>query len=39
MREHVRHGFVEISMHIGALGASEWRERRPAPATPQTIQP
>ena len=32
MREHVRHGFGEISTHIGALGASEWRERRPAPA-------
>ena len=28
MREHVRFGFGEISTHIGALGASEWRERR-----------
>ena len=28
MREHVRYGFGEISTHIGALGASEWRERR-----------
>jgi DNA-binding GntR family transcriptional regulator len=28
MREHVRYGFAEISRHIGALGASEWRERR-----------
>ena len=39
MREHVRHGFGEISTHIGALGASEWRERRAAPAAkpaPQT---
>jgi DNA-binding GntR family transcriptional regulator len=37
MREHVRHGFGEISTHIGALGASEWRERRgPAKPAPQT---
>ena len=28
MREHVRYGFAEISTHIGALAASEWRERR-----------
>ncbi len=28
MREHVRLGFGEISTHIGALAASEWRERR-----------
>ena len=35
MREHVRYGFGEISTHIGALGASEWRERRAAPATQQ----
>jgi DNA-binding GntR family transcriptional regulator len=39
MREHVRFGFGEISMHIGALGASEWRERRATPATPLTSQP
>ena len=39
MREHVRYGFGEISSHIGALGASEWRERRAAPATQQTSQP
>ena len=31
MREHVRYGFGEISRHIGALGASEWRERRQPP--------
>jgi DNA-binding GntR family transcriptional regulator len=36
MRAHVRYGFGEISTHIGALGASEWRERRPAPATTPT---
>ncbi len=34
MRAHVRYGFGEISTHIGALGASEWRERRQTPATP-----
>jgi DNA-binding GntR family transcriptional regulator len=39
MREHVRYGFNEISTRIGALEASEWRERRAAPATPQTTQP
>jgi DNA-binding GntR family transcriptional regulator len=27
MRAHVRYGFVEISGRIGALAASEWRER------------
>jgi DNA-binding GntR family transcriptional regulator len=30
MRAHVRYGLSEIARHIGALGASEWRERRPA---------
>jgi GntR family transcriptional regulator, rspAB operon transcriptional repressor len=29
MREHVRYGLQEISARIGALAASEWRERRP----------
>jgi DNA-binding GntR family transcriptional regulator len=28
MREHVRYGLTEISERIGALAASEWRERR-----------
>jgi GntR family transcriptional regulator, rspAB operon transcriptional repressor len=28
MREHVRYGLNEISERIGALAASEWRERR-----------
>jgi GntR family transcriptional regulator, rspAB operon transcriptional repressor len=28
MREHVRYGLKEISSRIGALAASEWRERR-----------
>ncbi len=28
MREHVWYGFNEIAEHIGALAASEWRERR-----------
>ncbi|PYR91405.1 MAG: hypothetical protein DMF84_17360 [Acidobacteria bacterium] len=28
MREHVRYGLNEISRRIGALAASEWRERR-----------
>lgn len=28
MREHVRYGLKEISGRIGALAASEWRERR-----------
>jgi DNA-binding GntR family transcriptional regulator len=28
MRAHVRYGLSEIAGHIGALGASEWRERR-----------
>jgi DNA-binding GntR family transcriptional regulator len=28
MREHVRYGLNEISGRIGALAASEWRERR-----------
>jgi len=28
MREHVRYGLKEISARIGALAASEWRERR-----------
>ena len=37
MREHVRYGFSEISTHIGALGASEWRERRVVSTT--THQP
>jgi DNA-binding GntR family transcriptional regulator len=27
MRVHVRYGLLEISGQIGALGASEWRER------------
>jgi DNA-binding GntR family transcriptional regulator len=31
MRAHVRYGFSEISGQIGALAASEWRERRPGP--------
>jgi GntR family transcriptional regulator, rspAB operon transcriptional repressor len=31
MREHVRYGLEEISAHIGALAASEWRERRRPP--------
>lgn len=29
MRAHVRYGFNEISSRIGALSASEWRERSP----------
>jgi GntR family transcriptional regulator, rspAB operon transcriptional repressor len=32
MREHVRYGLKEISGRIGALAASEWRERRRRPA-------
>jgi DNA-binding GntR family transcriptional regulator len=28
MRKHVWYGFGEISEHVGALAASEWRERR-----------
>jgi DNA-binding GntR family transcriptional regulator len=28
MRAHVRYGLSEIAAQIGALGASEWRERR-----------
>jgi DNA-binding GntR family transcriptional regulator len=28
MRAHVRYGLSEIAGHIGALSASEWRERR-----------
>jgi DNA-binding GntR family transcriptional regulator len=28
MRAHVRYGLSEIAGHIGALGASEWRERK-----------
>jgi DNA-binding GntR family transcriptional regulator len=28
MRAHVRYGLSEIARHIGALEASEWRERR-----------
>jgi DNA-binding GntR family transcriptional regulator len=35
MRRHVRWGMQEIADHIGALDASEWRERRPAPAETQ----
>lgn len=30
MRGHVRYGLVEITSRIGALAASEWRERRGA---------
>jgi len=30
MRAHVRYGLSEIAGRIGALGASEWRERRKA---------
>jgi DNA-binding GntR family transcriptional regulator len=30
MRSHVRYGLAEIAGQIGALGASEWRERRKA---------
>jgi len=30
MRAHVRYGLAEISGQIGALSASEWRERRTA---------
>ncbi len=30
MRAHVRYGLAEIAGHIGALAASEWRERRKA---------
>ena len=28
MRAHVRYGLAEVARHIGALTASEWRERR-----------
>jgi hypothetical protein len=28
MRAHVRYGLSEIAGRIGALAASEWRERR-----------
>jgi DNA-binding GntR family transcriptional regulator len=28
MRAHVRHGLVEVSRHLSALAASEWREPR-----------
>ena len=28
MRAHVRFGLPEVAAHIGALGASEWREKR-----------
>lgn len=35
MRNHVRYGLSEIAGHIGALGASEWRERR----SPGAIRP
>lgn len=31
MRAHVRYGLSEIASYIGALGASEWRERRASP--------
>lgn len=30
MRSHVRFGLPEVAAHIGALGASEWREKRRA---------
>ena len=30
MRAHVRFGLPEVAAHIGALGASEWREKRRA---------
>jgi DNA-binding GntR family transcriptional regulator len=30
MRSHVRYGLPEVAAHIGALGASEWREKRRA---------
>jgi DNA-binding GntR family transcriptional regulator len=33
MRAHVRYGLSEIGGRIGALGASEWRERRRADGT------
>jgi DNA-binding GntR family transcriptional regulator len=34
MRGHVRYGLAEISGRIGALAASEWRERRPKRINP-----